>query len=136
MVLEAGRDLADLIGVDEDDLLDVERKHDVEEENFVAPDDPLLLLLLVQPPGPLVLHVLVVEAVAAGILRQELFDGRRKVALQDPELDLRLGRPLDAQHHDLEQALVQVTGGQAENVDDVIGRVLGGRGIRTRAAER
>ena len=128
--------LTDLIRVDEDDLLDVERKHDVKEENFVAPDDPLLLLLLVQPPGPLVLHVLVVEAVAAGILGQELLDGRREVALQDPELDLRLGCSLDAEHHDLEQAFVQVSGGQAENVEDVLGRVLDGGGIRARASER
>jgi len=114
-----------LISIDEKNFLDIEREHDIQEENLVAPDDSLLLLLLVQPPRPLVLHVFVVKAVPAGVFREELFNGRRQVVLQDPELDLRLCGPLDAQHHDLQQALVQVAGCEAENVDDVISRVFG-----------
>ena len=39
---EVGPD--DLVCVDEDDLLDVEREHDIEKEDLVAPDDALLLL--------------------------------------------------------------------------------------------
>lgn len=53
----------DLIRVDEYDLLDVQRKQDVQEENFVAPDDPLLFRLLVKPTWPLVLDQLVFETV-------------------------------------------------------------------------
>ena len=47
-----------LIGVDVDNLVDVEREQDVEEEDLVAPDDPLLLALPPQPLRPLVRHEL------------------------------------------------------------------------------
>ena len=39
----------DLVSVHENDLLEVEREEDVQEEDLVAPDHPLPLLLLVQP---------------------------------------------------------------------------------------
>ena len=103
---EVGPD--DLVGVNEEYLLDVEGEHDVEEEDLVAPDDALLLLLLVQPPRPLVLHVLVLEAVLCGERRQEVAERGREVVLQDPELDGGLGVANGAQHHYLEQAFVQV----------------------------
>ena len=78
-----------MIRVDEENLFDVQRKHDVKEQDFVAPDDPLLLLLLVQPSGPLVLDVLVVEPVPSRIFWQEFLQGWGQVVLQDPELDRR-----------------------------------------------
>ena len=78
-----------LVRIDEQNLFYVERKHDVKEQDLVAPNDPLFLLLLVQPSGPLVLHVLVVEPVPSRIFRQEFFQGWRQVVLQDPELDGR-----------------------------------------------
>lgn len=63
-----------LISVDEDDLLDVEGEEDVEEEDLVAPDDALLLLLLMEPARPLVLDQLVLECVLFGHVRQEVFE--------------------------------------------------------------
>ena len=78
-----------MIRVDEENLFDVQRKHDVEEQDFVAPDDPLLLLLLVQPSRPLVLDVLVVEPVPSRIFWQKFLQGWGQVVLQDPELDRR-----------------------------------------------
>ena len=68
-----------MIGVDVDDLLDIEREEHVEEENLVAPDDALLIGFVVQPARPLVLHELVVESVRLGIVRQEfLFQQQKK----------------------------------------------------------
>jgi hypothetical protein len=44
----------DLIGIDVDDLGEVQREQHVEEQDLVAPDDALLLRLLPQPVRPLV----------------------------------------------------------------------------------
>lgn len=54
---------ANLISVHKQDLVHRKRKQHVQEEDLVAPDDPLLLCLLVQPARPLVLDQLVLEAV-------------------------------------------------------------------------
>ena len=75
--------LDNLVGVDVDDLLDAEREEDVQEEDLVAPDDALLLGLLVEPAGPLVLHQLVVEAVLLGVVRQELGELRRQTEISN-----------------------------------------------------
>jgi hypothetical protein len=53
-------------------LLQVEREEDVQEEDLVRPDDALLLGLLVQPGRPLVRHQLVLEAILAGHMRDEI----------------------------------------------------------------
>lgn len=45
-----------LIGVNVDDLVHVEREQDVEEQDLVAPDDPLLLALSTKPLRPFVGH--------------------------------------------------------------------------------
>lgn len=47
-----------LISVHVDNLVDIEREQDVEEQDLVAPDDPLLLALPPQPLRPLVRHEL------------------------------------------------------------------------------
>ncbi len=52
-----------LVSVDKYDLLDGQRKQNVQEENLVAPDDPLFLSLCVEPSWPLVLHQLVLKPV-------------------------------------------------------------------------
>ena len=77
--------------------------------HLVPPDDSLLLLLLVEPPRPLVLDVLVLESVLLGEGGEEVPEGGGEVVLQDPELDGGVGVADGAQHHDLEQTLVQVT---------------------------
>ena len=56
----------DLVGVDEDDLLEVHGEEHVEEEDLVRPDDPLLLLLCAEPGRPFVCHELVLEVVRFG----------------------------------------------------------------------
>ncbi len=66
------RELASLVSVDEDDLLEAEREEDVQEEDLVSPDGALLLRLLVEPARPLVLHVLVLEPVPLRVLGDEI----------------------------------------------------------------
>ena len=68
----------------------------------------LLLLLLVQPPRPLVLYILVLEPVLLGEGGQEVPERGGEVMLQDPELDGGIGVADGAQHHDLQQTLVEV----------------------------
>ena len=51
-----------LVGVNVDDPPHREGEHHVEEEDLVAPDDALLVGLLVEPRGPLVLHEPVLKA--------------------------------------------------------------------------
>lgn len=46
----------DLISVDENNLFQVHGEENVEEENFVRPDDSLLLLLSAEPGRPFVRH--------------------------------------------------------------------------------
>ena len=85
---------------------------------LVTPDDPLLLLLLVQPSRPLVLDILEFEAVLGRVLGQKVFDARTEVALEHPKFDLfGLGVPDRGDHHDFEQPFVEMARGQAENVE-------------------
>lgn len=115
---EVGPD--DLVSVHEYDLLQVEREENVQEEDLVAPDDPLLVGLLVKPPRPFVLDVLVVEAVPLGVLRDEVLQRGGQEVLQDPELDRSLGGFHHGEHHDLEQPLVEVAGGDTEDVEALL----------------
>lgn len=62
----------DLVSVDEDDLLDVQREEHVEEEYLVAPDGALAVALPLQPARPLVLHQLVLEPVLLRHVRQDV----------------------------------------------------------------
>lgn len=57
-------------------LLQVQREEDVQKEDLVRPDDALLLRLLVQPGRPLVRHQLVLKAVLAGHVRDEILERR------------------------------------------------------------
>ncbi len=66
------RELASLVSVDKDDLLEAEGEEDVQEEDLVSPDGALLLRLLVEPARPLVLHVLVLEPVPLRVLGDEI----------------------------------------------------------------
>lgn len=61
-----------LVSVDKYDFLYIEREEDVKEQNLVAPNDSLLLSLLVQPPGPLVLDQAKLEAILLSHVRQEI----------------------------------------------------------------
>mmetsp|Transcript_27566 Transcript_27566/g.92176 ORF Transcript_27566/g.92176 Transcript_27566/m.92176 type:complete len:325 (-) Transcript_27566:114-1088(-) len=97
-----------LVRVDVDHLLEGEREDHVQEEDLVAPDDALLLRLRPEPRGPLVPHELHVEALGRRHFGHEGLETRRREILYQPELDARLRALHDAQHHDLEEALVQV----------------------------
>ena len=48
------------------------------------------------------MHVLVLEAVLLGVLRDELLQAGAEEVLEDPELDWGLGGLHDGEHHDLE----------------------------------
>lgn len=78
------------ISIDENDFLHVQRKQDIEEQNFVAPNGTLFLGLLMQPPWPLVLNQFVLEIVFGGHVRQEINELRRKIIFQEPKFDWRL----------------------------------------------
>ena len=60
-----------LVGVDENDLLEVHREKDVKEQYLVRPDDTLLLLLRAEPRGPFVRDELVLEPIFGGEVRDE-----------------------------------------------------------------
>src|SRR5260221_14133752 len=64
----------DLVSVDEDDLLEVHGEKNVQEENLVAPDDPLLLALGPQPRWPLVRDEFILEAVLLCEVRDEFLE--------------------------------------------------------------
>ena len=61
----------DLVGVDEDDFLEVHGEKDVQEENLVAPNDALLLALRPEPGRPFVRDEFVLEAVLLCKVRNE-----------------------------------------------------------------
>eukprot|EP00966_Prymnesium_polylepis_P296152 6840799-Prymnesium_polylepis.1 len=56
--------LHDLVGVNVEHLAHALREEDVEEEDLVAPDEPLLLRLQAQPRRPAVLHQLDLDPIA------------------------------------------------------------------------
>ncbi len=61
-----------LVGIDENDLLQVHRKEHVEEQDLVRPDDALLLLLCTEPRWPLVRDELILAAVLCCEVRDKL----------------------------------------------------------------
>ena len=60
-----------LVRVDKDDLVQIHGEQDVEEEDLVRPNDPLLFALLSQPRRPLVGDELVLETVFLGEVRNK-----------------------------------------------------------------
>ena len=109
-----------LVGVHKDDLLEVEREENVQEEDLVTPDCPLSLLLLVQPPRPLVVDILILEAVPLGILGDEFLQAGAQEVLQDPELDWSLSCFHHREHHDFEEALIEMACGHTKDVQTFI----------------
>lgn len=63
-----------LVRIDEDDLTQVHREEDIQEENLVAPDNTLLLLLVVQPARPLIRNQLDARVVSLAEERRELLN--------------------------------------------------------------
>ena len=113
----------DLIRVAEDDLLQTQREHDVQKQDFVGPDDPLLVGLLVEPRRPLERDELVLEAVLGGHDGDELAMLVADRVADEPELDLPAG-PLDGREdHDLLQSLVHVAACDGEDVDHLIASI-------------
>jgi len=64
----------DLVSVDEDDLLEVHGEKDIQEENLVAPNDPLLLALRPKPGWPLVRDEFILEAILLRKVRDEFLE--------------------------------------------------------------
>mmetsp|Transcript_11558 Transcript_11558/g.46766 ORF Transcript_11558/g.46766 Transcript_11558/m.46766 type:complete len:283 (+) Transcript_11558:1132-1980(+) len=95
-----------LVGVDVDDLGDVEREEDVEEEDLVAPDDALLDRLPSQPLGPLVRDVRDREVARRRHRAGARLERRRQIVLEEPEPQRARGPLAHAEHHDLEQPFV------------------------------
>ena len=60
----------DLVSVDEDDLLEVHGEKNVQEENLVSPNHPLLFTLRPEPRWPLVCDEFILET----ILFREVMD--------------------------------------------------------------
>lgn len=51
---------------------------DIQEEDFVTPDDPLLFRLLMKPMGPFVLYKLILESIFFCHVRDNLLQNRRR----------------------------------------------------------
>ncbi len=58
-----------------------------------------------------------------GHTRRELFELRRQKIGDKPEFDGILRRALDAQHHNVEKALVQMPAGDRKDVNGLVGAV-------------
>ena len=74
-----------LIRIYENDFFHIQRKHNVQEKNFVTPNNSLFISLLVQPSRPFVLYILVLKSVFLGIIWQKIFQSWTKVTFQDPK---------------------------------------------------
>ncbi len=61
----------DLVSVDEYNLLEVHGEKDVQEENLVAPNDPLLFALSPEPGRPLVRDEFILETILLREVRDE-----------------------------------------------------------------
>mmetsp|Transcript_38982 Transcript_38982/g.87170 ORF Transcript_38982/g.87170 Transcript_38982/m.87170 type:complete len:261 (+) Transcript_38982:525-1307(+) len=108
----------------------VQREEHVQKQDLVAPDDALLRGLLPEPARPLVRDEAHLEAVLFCHGLGRVFEGGAQVVLQEPELDGQR-RPLHrAQHHDLEETLVEVARREGEHMDLL--RLRGDRRIRPR----
>ena len=99
----------DLVGVDEDDFVEVEREEDVQEEDLVAPDLALLLLLRAQPVRPFVRHERVLEVVVRGQVREGTLEGGGEELFDEPEFHGVRGVPHYGEHHDVEHAFVEMS---------------------------
>mmetsp|Transcript_27934 Transcript_27934/g.94034 ORF Transcript_27934/g.94034 Transcript_27934/m.94034 type:complete len:316 (-) Transcript_27934:3949-4896(-) len=110
----------DLVRVDVDDLGHAEGEEHVEEEDLVAPNNPLLVRLPSKPLGPLVRHVRHLEALGRSELGGVVLERRRQIVFEEPEL-YGAGRALaDREHHNLEHPLVQSPRRQREDVDRLV----------------
>lgn len=52
-----------LIRIHKEELVHSQREEHVEEQNLIAPNDPLLFCLLVKPTWPFILHQLILETI-------------------------------------------------------------------------
>lgn len=69
---------AHLISIYKQELVNNQWEKYIQEEDLVAPDDPLLLCLLMKPPRPFVLNKLILKVVFAGHVRYKLLFLDRK----------------------------------------------------------
>ena len=60
-----------LIGIDENDLLEVHREQNVKEQDFVRPDDTLLFFLSAKPRRPFVRDQFIIEFIGLCQVRDE-----------------------------------------------------------------
>ena len=106
----------DLISVDKDDLLEVHGEKNVQEENLVTPNDPLLFALSPEPGRPLVRDEFILETILLCEVRDEFLERNlsicrlgfgctnqeswRQKVLNEPELDCALRVFHDTKNHD------------------------------------
>ena len=76
-----------------------EWEKDVKKEDLVAPDEPLFLLLLVEPARPLVLDQLILETIMARHVWDKVLEGWGEIVLKEPEFDWMSGVFENTQHH-------------------------------------
>ena len=78
----------DLVGVDVDDLLHIEREKNIEEKNFVAPNNSLFFALSPEPFWPFVSHESDLTSYLLGHCRGGSLERWREEVLKQPKLDL------------------------------------------------
>lgn len=61
-----------LVGVHKDDLVQIQREQDIQEQDLVSPDDSLLLCLGTQPMGPVVCDEFIVKVVFLCHMRNKI----------------------------------------------------------------
>ena len=91
-----------LVSIHVNDLLDAQWEEYVQEEDLVAPDEPLLLRLSVEPSRPAILDQLVLKPVVLSHERDEVLEGWGEVVFVEVELDRVASVLQDTQHHNPE----------------------------------
>merc|ERR1719483_722215 len=109
-----------LIRIYENDFFHIQGKHNIQEKNFVTPNNSLFISLLVQPSRPFVLYILVLKSVFLGIIWQKIFQSWTKVTFQDPKFQGGLCGSFDTENHNFQKSLIQMTGSQTKYVEGFV----------------
>ena len=109
------------------DLFHAQWEQHVQEQNLVRPDDPLLLALRHNPSRPLVTHIGNTITEVGTQFRNTVLDVTislqthlelwRQEVLDQPEVHLLGCRFTEGSDHDLQEAFVQMSRRQGEDVD-------------------
>mmetsp|Transcript_23577 Transcript_23577/g.53075 ORF Transcript_23577/g.53075 Transcript_23577/m.53075 type:complete len:238 (-) Transcript_23577:142-855(-) len=105
-----------LISINKDDLGNVLWKQHIQEEDFVCPDQSLLLTLCIEPRWPLVRDEVILEVVS---LRHQGYEGLevgRQELVNKPEVQRCLSVVPHRKDHNAEEFLIQMS---ASNTEDM-----------------